>query len=484
MPDDNSALYGRDFFDAQGSASLRSARIVLPELFRHVRPLSVVDIGCGIGTWLCAAGELGTLDMLGVDGDYVDRADLMIPGDQFLDADLSTPGLGAVVAARRPGQFDLAMCLEVAEHLPFERSGSFVAELCGLADLVLFSAALPFQHGTGHVNEQWPEFWATQFRANGFACFDLVRPEVWGRPDVDWWYAQNVLVFAREGSEVAARLPPGAAVHSRPLARVHPEAWLSDALCVWHPHRGVARDEELHDFRAVAHGWSGGAHTLPALRAVERSRQTQAGARDVFPFTRTETVEPERLIAEAEARGDAARGELAAVQGECVRVRDELAAAQGAIRLIEAERAEMEALRAAYAAEGDRAEALHRALGRVRYAHDVLQAEATQLGTDFAASQARLEGLEKRSTVLQAANTTLRGQVARHDDVLRETVAGHAQTVAALQQPLVQAQEDVRRLEAEARVRSAAAEAAMAALLRSTSWRITAPLRGVKRLFG
>ena len=50
MPDDIITLYNQDFFDAQSRESLQSARVVLRELFRHVRPQSVVDIGCGIGT--------------------------------------------------------------------------------------------------------------------------------------------------------------------------------------------------------------------------------------------------------------------------------------------------------------------------------------------------------------------------------------------------------------------------------------------------
>ena len=582
MPDDTTTLYGRDFFDSQSFNSLKSARIVLPDLFRHVSPQSVVDIGCGVGSWLSAIGDMGVAERLGVDGSYVERVELMIPAECFLDADLAKPGLPATIAARRPGKFDLAMCLEVAEHLPFERSASLVAELCELADLVLFSAAIPFQHGTGHINEQWPEFWATQFRASGFACFDLLRPELWGRSGVDWWYAQNVLVFARTGSAAHARLPDAAAVATRPLARIHPEAWLSDALSVWHPHRGEAREEELYDLRALLHGWADGAELLPPLRAIERSRRTPAGARNVFPFTRTETADPERLIAEAEAKGRTTRADLAALQRESATHRDELAALRQKLGVLEAERDaeqarsaslaaaseqsrtellaaasgieaerhrvaeleasleqsrterdalvsqlaaerargeqfaadladweskasdydtergqandvaaalklcrhELEALQGRYTAECGRSEALHVALGKSRAECQAVKADLAQVTAELSDNQGKLVALDKRAAVLQAANTTLRATVAKHDDVLRDASTERAEALAAVQTLLAQARNDRLQVELDAQARVDAAEAALAAVLRSTSWRVAAPLRTVKRLFG
>ncbi|WP_050807151.1 bifunctional 2-polyprenyl-6-hydroxyphenol methylase/3-demethylubiquinol 3-O-methyltransferase UbiG, partial [Acidiphilium sp. PM] len=303
MPDDIDTLYDRSFFDAQSFGSLRSAHAALSELLRHYQPQSVLDVGCGVGAWLRAAGDLGIPDRLGVDGDYVDRSALMVPESLFLSRDLAQPGLAKAVAAHRPppGRFDLVMCLEVAEHLPFERSASLVDDICRLGDLVLFSAAIPFQHGTGHVNEQWPEFWAIHFRARGYACFDLLRTALWAHPDTDWWYAQNLLVFAREGSAAHDQMTAGAAaIRDHALALVHPKAWLSSILNQWHPHRAAARQEEQLDLCELLRAWAGGAHAPPVLRAVQRARNAPPEARDVFPFTRIDVDEPERLLAEAQ----------------------------------------------------------------------------------------------------------------------------------------------------------------------------------------
>ena len=75
--------YDADFYARQQDGSLQSARRVLPHLLRLVAPRSIVDVGCGVGTWLKAAAELGVRDLAGLDGAYVDRALLQIPHEQF-----------------------------------------------------------------------------------------------------------------------------------------------------------------------------------------------------------------------------------------------------------------------------------------------------------------------------------------------------------------------------------------------------------------
>src|SRR5436190_19968909 len=100
--------YDATFYAEQADGSLRSARAVVPLVMELVRPASVLDVGCGLGTWLAAFAEAGVADFLGMDGDYVDRAKLKIPAERFRAADLTNPP--------SPGRtFDLAVCLEVAE---------------------------------------------------------------------------------------------------------------------------------------------------------------------------------------------------------------------------------------------------------------------------------------------------------------------------------------------------------------------------------
>ena len=213
-------LYSNAFFDRQSAGSLATARVILKELTKVARIRSVVDVGCGVGPWLRAALELGVDRVTGLDGDHVDPGRLLVERPLFVPCDLEKDKLDQIVGGMR---FDLAMSLEVAEHLSADRAHSFVAEFCRLSDLFLFSAAIPGQGGTNHVNEQWPDYWASRFEEHGCACFDVMRPRVWHRDECEWWYLQNVLLFARRGTvafQVASRL--GAPVVEHPMRLVHP----------------------------------------------------------------------------------------------------------------------------------------------------------------------------------------------------------------------------------------------------------------------
>ena len=155
----------------------------------------MLDVGCGTGEWLRAWIELGVEDVVGIDGDYVDRGSIAIPPDRFLARDLSS---GRVSAGRR---FDLVMAVEVAEHLPPSAADDLVASLTAHAPVVLFSAAVPGQGGPGHVNEQWPEYWVRRFSDRGCVLFDVLRPRIWTDESIDYWYRQNALLFV-SGEEI------------------------------------------------------------------------------------------------------------------------------------------------------------------------------------------------------------------------------------------------------------------------------------------
>lgn len=183
--------YDDAFYAQQREGSRRSARIVLPIVFDIVAPKSIVDVGCGVGTWLSVASELGIPKLVGFDGDYVRSLRMERGNFTFNSVDLER-------AVSSSDRFDLATCLEVAEHISEARAGSLVSDLCKLSDAVLFSAAVPGQGGTDHVNEQWQSYWAKKFQANGYAAYDVVRPKIWTDDDVEPWYRQNILLYSRQ----------------------------------------------------------------------------------------------------------------------------------------------------------------------------------------------------------------------------------------------------------------------------------------------
>jgi SAM-dependent methyltransferase len=213
--------YTKSYYEEIRNGSMRSADVIVPLVLRLLPLRSVVDVGCGEGAWLAAFQRLGVDDMLGVDGGHVDPNLLQIPKDRFHAADLSKP-------LNLPRTFDLAVSLEVAEHLPANCAGQFVDSLTRLAPAVLFSAAIPFQGGNHHVNEQWPDKWAELFKERGYVPVDSVRKRVWQDEAVEWWYAQNALLFV--SIELLARNPSLKSEFERTnpeqLRLVHPRQYL------------------------------------------------------------------------------------------------------------------------------------------------------------------------------------------------------------------------------------------------------------------
>ncbi len=185
-------IYDRKFYEGQSQTSLQSARAIVPVVLEWLGARSVCDVGCGIGTWLHAFEERGVTDVLGVDGAYVDRAMLQIDASKFVPRDLTQP-------LRLDRTFDLAMSLEVAEHLPEASAAGFVESLTSLAPVVLFSAAIPMQGGEHHVNERWQSYWARLFEARGFVLVDCIRPKFWNDDSVEFWYRQNTLLYVKAG---------------------------------------------------------------------------------------------------------------------------------------------------------------------------------------------------------------------------------------------------------------------------------------------
>lgn len=210
--------YKSGFFDEMDINSLRSAKVVLPLVNNMLHPRSVVDVGCGTGVWLNTWQKLFELEnYLGIDGPYIKPAMLKIPLEKFISKDLKEP-------LKLNKKFDLVMSLEVAEHLPHEGSGEFVNSLTALGDLILFSAALPGQTGTYHINEQYPEFWAAQFLKKGFIAVDCVRPNIWNHVDVEFYYQQNTIMFVRETRLQDFPQLKELALNTNPnyLTRIHP----------------------------------------------------------------------------------------------------------------------------------------------------------------------------------------------------------------------------------------------------------------------
>lgn len=218
--------YDQTFFDRLTEGSLASARDVMPIVFDLAPAQNVVDFGCGRGTWLKACLENGVDTVLGLDGDYVDQETLLIERQSFRAADLRKP-------IRLERGFDLAICLEVGEHLPASSARSLVESLAAAAPIVLFSAALPGQGGTSHINEQWPPYWERLFAEQGMRKYDVLRPLLWDHPSVEPWYKQNIYIYSKymmDNLESLGRFEPEFTLVSTDVMSHNTFQWSSRAL--------------------------------------------------------------------------------------------------------------------------------------------------------------------------------------------------------------------------------------------------------------
>lgn len=184
-----SSVYDYGFYVYNRYHSAISALHILPTIFTAVPHDSIIDFGCGTGTWLWVAQKLGAKEITGLDGEYVPKSLLMIPESSFHAVNLQKPvGL--------PKKYDLAISMEVGEHLPETSADSFVDSISASSDVVLFSAAHPGQGGDDHINEQPIEYWIEKFRKKDYLPIEIKKLFSEDQ-QICSWYRQNIILFVK-----------------------------------------------------------------------------------------------------------------------------------------------------------------------------------------------------------------------------------------------------------------------------------------------
>ena len=106
--------YSDSYYQQMEPGSTRSAQELVPTILRLFPSNTVLDVGCGVGAWLCVYANAGC-QIFGVDSDRVPTHRVLIAADRFLATDLRT-------TPRQEARYDLVTCLEVAEHLSPRRA--------------------------------------------------------------------------------------------------------------------------------------------------------------------------------------------------------------------------------------------------------------------------------------------------------------------------------------------------------------------------
>jgi len=187
-------IYDENFYKKHIEKSFSSAVPYAEMMVSLLNPTSVVDVGCGWGTWLTAFKKQGVLNLHGVDGPWNSQ-------DKMIDDDIVFTGIDLNYPPLKFKRFDLAMSLEVAEHLDPASAPRFVKFLTDLSDVILFGAAYLKQGGKNHINEQRHSYWAELFNQNGYQVFDLFRENFWENKKIEFWYQQNTFLYVRGGCD-------------------------------------------------------------------------------------------------------------------------------------------------------------------------------------------------------------------------------------------------------------------------------------------
>ena len=173
---------------------MENPNILVPIFMEMFSPKSVCDIGCGIGNFLDVFKKNGVQKVIGYDGKWANKELLAkhLKQDEFITVDFEE------ALPDPPQKFDLALCLEVAEHISDEKSDQLIDFLTNLSDSIIFSAAIVNQGGFKHVNEQWEEYWEEKFNKKGYKKYDIIRHKIFTNTEIIWWYRQNILVYSKK----------------------------------------------------------------------------------------------------------------------------------------------------------------------------------------------------------------------------------------------------------------------------------------------
>jgi SAM-dependent methyltransferase len=188
-------IYNATYYAYVDSMATQSADAISQMIIKEFQPASAIDVGCGTGAILLALRDRG-VRVCGLEYSRV-AVDICIRRG----LDVRVHDIEAPSNMTDLGQFDVAVCTEVAEHVKPQFADSLVHQLVSLASQVVFSAATPGQGGgVDHVNEQPNSYWITKFEESGYAYMheetNAERKQLLDG-GVAGFYAENLMLFRR-----------------------------------------------------------------------------------------------------------------------------------------------------------------------------------------------------------------------------------------------------------------------------------------------
>jgi cyclopropane fatty-acyl-phospholipid synthase-like methyltransferase len=163
------------------------------------KPTSVVDFGCGIGSYLESCYNKGIKNIAGYDigGEYAQKytPDFLYPFIEYCDC---------TKPIKTQQKYECVISFETIEHIEPSGTNVFIENLVNATDFdkgrILFTGAPPEQEGCGHINcrdkQEWIEIFAEQDFTVDQHLTELVK-DAWTGLNVGCppYIINNLLIF-------------------------------------------------------------------------------------------------------------------------------------------------------------------------------------------------------------------------------------------------------------------------------------------------
>lgn len=202
----NENPYDLDFYKKSiRSDRQHSYKEIARYLYETYKPYSAIDYGCGCGWILDYLKSFGVSEVVGFEKslaakevregiDPILRSDVNIVFG--VDGDL----INGAIFKHLDRLYDMAICVEGAEHIPDKYSEILVQNITKNTNLLIFSAAPPGKGGVDHVNERTWTYWKNRFNKVGFEqCLEQTETmqHYLKSVQVKSWYSNNMRVLRR-----------------------------------------------------------------------------------------------------------------------------------------------------------------------------------------------------------------------------------------------------------------------------------------------
>lgn len=175
---------------AEQKASEIMTKLIYEDL---MKPMSVIDIGCGPGHFANEFKKLGCERVDALDIAPISRQ-FLNPDITFIQHDLRTPYI-------TNDKYDLVICFEVIEHIEEEFENILCNNIAKCVDGILVISVAPIgQESPGHVNLKKATYWIKKFTDKGLIYrHDIKAKWFWNlhnqKDNIPYYFINNILVF-------------------------------------------------------------------------------------------------------------------------------------------------------------------------------------------------------------------------------------------------------------------------------------------------